>query len=126
MSSPAPVEHDVVVIGGGHNGLVAANYLADTGLDVCVVEAAADIGGFTATGPVIPAAPDHLINSYSVDAFFWDAFFPASCTLSTCPAYLLCVFLSTRSPAFSIATSTLSAFLDARSLILSRNPMPPP
>lgn len=24
--------HDVVVIGAGHNGLVAANYLADAGL----------------------------------------------------------------------------------------------
>ncbi len=75
--SAGSVDHDVVVIGGGHNGLVAANYLADTGLDVCVVEAAEDIGGFTATGPVIPAAPDHLINSYSVDAFFWDAFPPS-------------------------------------------------
>jgi phytoene dehydrogenase-like protein len=69
--------HDVVVIGGGHNGLVAANYLADTGLDVCVVEANADVGGFTATGPVIANAPQHLINSYSVDAFFWDAFPPS-------------------------------------------------
>lgn len=69
--------HDVVVIGGGHNGLVAANYLADTGLSVCVVEASDQIGGFTSTGPAIPQAPRHLINSYSVDAFFWDAFPPS-------------------------------------------------
>lgn len=73
----AGTDHDVVVIGGGHNGLVAANYLADAGLDVTVVEANDSIGGFTATGHTIPSAPEHLINSFSVDAFFWDAFPPS-------------------------------------------------
>jgi NADPH-dependent 2,4-dienoyl-CoA reductase/sulfur reductase-like enzyme len=36
----APVKHkrDVVIIGGGHNGLVAAAYLAKQGLDVLVLE----------------------------------------------------------------------------------------
>ena len=66
-----------MVIGAGHNGLVAANYLADTGLSVTVVEASERVGGMTSTTPAIAGAPDHLINSYSVDAFFWDAF-PAS------------------------------------------------
>lgn len=69
--------HDVVVIGGGHNGLVAANYLADAGLDVCVLEANSKVGGFTSTHAAIPVAPRHLINSFSVDAFFWDAFPPS-------------------------------------------------
>ncbi|HEY1970931.1 MAG TPA: NAD(P)/FAD-dependent oxidoreductase [Pseudonocardia sp.] len=68
---------DVVVIGGGHNGLVAANYLADAGLDTVVVEANESIGGFTSTRAAIPVAPRHLINSFSVDSFFWDAFPPA-------------------------------------------------
>ena len=38
-------QHDVVVIGGGHNGLVAACYLAKAGLDVCVVEMMDHVGG---------------------------------------------------------------------------------
>lgn len=69
--------YDVVVIGAGHNGLVAANYLVDAGLRVIVVEANDAIGGMTATRTPIAAAPKHLINSYSVDAFFWDAFPPS-------------------------------------------------
>jgi phytoene dehydrogenase-like protein len=46
--------HDVVVIGSGHNGLIAATYLAKAGLDVCVVEKNDRIGGGTVTveGPV--------------------------------------------------------------------------
>ena len=38
-------KHDVVVVGGGHNGLVCAAYLAKAGLDVAVVERQAQCGG---------------------------------------------------------------------------------
>ncbi|MGQ0629712.1 MAG: phytoene desaturase family protein [Sporichthyaceae bacterium] len=68
---------DVLVIGAGHNGLVAANYLADAGRRVLVLEANAAIGGFTSSSRSIPGAPDHLSHPYSFDPFFWDSFPPA-------------------------------------------------
>ena len=40
-----PAEVDAVVIGAGHNGLVAANRLADAGWDTLLLEAQPDVGG---------------------------------------------------------------------------------
>ena len=37
--------HDVVIVGGGHNALVAATYLARAGLDVVVLERLDHVGG---------------------------------------------------------------------------------
>ncbi len=48
---------DVVVVGGGHNGLVAATMLAQAGLDVFVAERAATLGGATRTENCFPAVP---------------------------------------------------------------------
>jgi phytoene dehydrogenase-like protein len=48
---------DAVVIGAGHNGLVAANVLADAGWSVLVVEANATPGGATRTAEI--AAPGY-------------------------------------------------------------------
>jgi phytoene dehydrogenase-like protein len=45
--------HDAVVIGAGHNGLVAANVLADAGWSVLVVEAEDEAGGAVRSGELI-------------------------------------------------------------------------
>ena len=45
MLGPVPEQVDAVIIGAGHNGLVAANLLADAGWDVIVCEATAMAGG---------------------------------------------------------------------------------
>lgn len=42
-------EFDAVVVGGGHNGLVAAAYLARAGWEVCVLERNAEVGGCVVT-----------------------------------------------------------------------------
>src|SRR3990172_11938509 len=47
-------ESDVVIIGAGHNGLVAANYLARAGLHVIVVERSDRVGGACVTDEIAP------------------------------------------------------------------------
>lgn len=47
-------ECDVSIIGAGHNGLVAANYLAKAGLNVTVLERAHRVGGACVTDEIAP------------------------------------------------------------------------
>ena len=52
-----PAHADVVVVGAGHNGLVAATLLASAGLAVTVCEAAPVVGGACRTETPFAAAP---------------------------------------------------------------------
>lgn len=45
---------DAVVVGGGHNGLVAASYLAKAGLKILVLERRGVVGGASVTEEVFP------------------------------------------------------------------------
>ena len=48
--------YDVIVVGGGHNGLVAANYLGRAGKSVLVVERCEILGGACVTEEFFPGA----------------------------------------------------------------------
>ena len=50
----AAVRFDAVIIGGGHNGLVCACYLAKSGLSVAVFERRTILGGAAVTEEVHP------------------------------------------------------------------------
>ena len=56
-----------IVIGGGHNGLVTAAFLAKAGKPVTVIEARNIIGGFCTTEELVPEAPGFLFNPTSLD-----------------------------------------------------------
>src|SRR5437764_42002 len=45
---------DAVIIGGGHNGLVCAAYLAGAGASVCVLERRSVVGGAAVTEEFAP------------------------------------------------------------------------
>lgn len=66
----AGTDADVLVIGGGHNGLTAGCYLAGAGRRVVLLEASERIGGMTASSALIPEAPDHVIHPCAVDMIF--------------------------------------------------------
>lgn len=68
--SSARSEYDVVVVGGGHNGLVSATYLARAGLSVLVLERLGEIGGAVRSAPasvLVAPMPDKLVADLGLD-----------------------------------------------------------
>ncbi len=57
--------HDVVIIGGGHNGLVCAAYLAMAGLQVVVLDQRPVVGGAAVTEEFSPGF-SNSVASYAV------------------------------------------------------------
>src|SRR3954464_421888 len=62
--------YDVVILGAGHNGLVAASYLGKAGLSVLLLEKNDYIGGATTSEKVFPDYDAYLSRySYLVSLF---------------------------------------------------------
>ena len=55
-------EYDIIVIGGGHNGLICGGYLAKAGENVLVLEKHNVLGGFVTTEEALPEAPGFKFN----------------------------------------------------------------
>lgn len=53
-------EYDVVIVGGGHNGLVAATYLAKAGKSVLLLERQDHLGGATVSAQAFPGVEARL------------------------------------------------------------------
>jgi phytoene dehydrogenase-like protein len=99
---------DAVVIGAGHNGLVAANLLADAGWDVVVCEATSQVGGAVRSAEV--TAPGFLSDLFS-------AFYP----LSVASPVLQRLELASHGLQWTHAPAVLAHVLpDDRCVVLSR------
>jgi phytoene dehydrogenase-like protein len=66
MTATGKMRYDCIVVGGGHNGLVCAAYLARGGRSVLVLEAAGQVGGAAVTREFAPgfqvSACAHLLH----------------------------------------------------------------
>ncbi|MGC1731015.1 MAG: NAD(P)-binding protein, partial [Steroidobacteraceae bacterium] len=67
MNAAARTGYDCIVVGGGHNGLTCAAYLARGGRSVLVLEAAVQVGGAAVTREFAPgfrvSACAHLLQA---------------------------------------------------------------
>ena len=68
-------EFDAVVIGAGHQGLVAATVLAEAGLSVAVVEAAPEVGGAVRSAEATQPGLVHDLYATNMNLFLGSPFF---------------------------------------------------
>lgn len=59
--------YDVIVAGGGHNGLTCAAYLARAGKRVLVLEQRDVVGGFCTTEETVPEAPGFRMSRFAAE-----------------------------------------------------------
>ena len=70
MAVKSSPDYDVVVVGGGHNGMVAASYLAKAGKSVALLEARSTLGGASISYQAFPEFPVRLSRyAYLVSLF---------------------------------------------------------
>lgn len=101
------MDYDVVVIGAGHNGLVAAAYLARAGRRVCVLERSDVIGGATVS--------EHVWPGWTVSAASY------VCSLLH-PAIIRELDLASHGyAAYRKPAASFTPLLDGRSLLLTRD-----
>jgi monoamine oxidase len=66
MSHPASLEADVITMGAGLSGMIAARRVLEAGLGPLVLEADGRVGGRILTEEVLPGLPMSSVRSGSV------------------------------------------------------------
>ena len=105
LRSAGALQKDIIIIGGGHNGLVAACYLAKAGLKTLVLERREIVGGAAVTEEIHPgfhcstlansAAPffPQIVKNLKLDRYGLEFITPAVKALALAPeARSICIY----------------------------------